>query len=60
MTKYPDGIYKARHNHGKVVRTVEIVGGKLRVIAPEQGVHWFHPEFFFEVNHIVDHKITEK
>ena len=60
MTKYADGIYKTMHNHGKCVRVVEIVDGALRVIAPKQGQYWFRPEFFFEVNHIVDVKTTEK
>ena len=59
MTKYPDGVYRTRHNYFGGVRDVEIVDGKLRLISPEQGKHWFHPEFFFEVNYIIGSKATE-
>lgn len=59
MIKYPDGVYRIRHNYLGGVIDVEIVDGKLLLISPEQGRHWFHPEFFFAVNHIVKSEYSE-
>ena len=60
MTKYKDGVYATMHNYGKTIRMVEIVNGKLRVTSPQQGEHWFYPEFFFDVNRIIEDKSMEK